>query len=385
MPSLTLGTESLTLPSGTHTLGGRTADALRLGALASHPAVAAITVTSDGRTLIRRTTAAVVVRLNGEPLGIAAAELRHAATIDFNGLRLTYDQWSSSMDAIDFSADGECAAPHAVVGPPPSAPRLVESIVGGQLVDVRTGRVHALADRRVVLGRDESCDVVIEGKGVSRRHASISPCVGGYLIRDESSNGTIVNGAVLAGTHKLMHGDIVQLAEEQLRFDARQGEGAPAVVTDDGATQLLDISHITRGLTLKSARRVSCTLEVARGALAGTVYELDKPVCAIGRAANNDVKLRDESVSSSHATLLRKGDVWYVVDLRSANGTYVDGSRIAGERELATGAHLRIGAVDMIFRAIRDGVEEPDARPARKGIRHWLASHLWARPSAMAS
>ena len=129
MPSLTLGTESIALPPGTHTLGGRAADALRLGALASHPAVAVIIVTSDGRALIRRTTAAVVVRLNGEPLGIAAAELRHAATIDFKGLRLTYDQWSSA-EAVHIAADDQSAAPHAVAGEPTSAPRLVASSIG---------------------------------------------------------------------------------------------------------------------------------------------------------------------------------------------------------------------------------------------------------------
>jgi pSer/pThr/pTyr-binding forkhead associated (FHA) protein len=378
-----LGTEAVALPPGSYILGGRAADALRLGALASHPAVASIIVTSEGRTLIRRTTAAVVVRVDGEPLGIAAAELHHGAIVDFNSLRLTYDQSASHQPAA--ASDDQHVGTYPVDSMPSSAARLVTSGIGGRLVDVRTGRTFALAERRIVLGRDESCDVVITGTGISRRHASISPCVGGYLIRDESSNGTIVNGAALAGTYKLVHGDIVQLAEEQLRFDADQGDDVASVVPDDDATQLLDLSHITRGLTLKSSRHVSCTLEVVRGALTGTVYELDKPVCTIGRAAQNDVKLRDDSVSSAHATLLRKGDVWYVVDLRSANGTFVDGSRTAGERELVTGTHLRVGAVDMIFRALRDGVDEPDARPARKGIRHWLASRLWARPTAMAS
>jgi pSer/pThr/pTyr-binding forkhead associated (FHA) protein len=73
-------------------------------------------------------------------------------------------------------------------------------------------------------------------------------------------------------------------------------------------------------------------------------------VCAIGRGEQNDVRLLEDSVSKFHATLLLKGDAWYVVDLRSANGTFVDGSRIAGERLLPAGATLTLGSVEMTFR-----------------------------------
>ena len=47
-----------------------------------------------------------------------------------------------------------------------------------------------------------------------------------------------------------------------------------------------------------------------------------------------DVRVLDESISGAQATLLRKGDTWYEVALRSVNGTFVDGYRVAGERAL---------------------------------------------------
>src|SRR5581483_2195396 len=83
------------------------------------------------------------------------------------------------------------------------------------------------------------------------------------------------------------------------------------------------------------------TLEIVRGRFTGASFAIDRPVCSIGRGPQSDVRIRDESVSTNHATLLRKGPSWFVVDLRSANGTFVDGSRAAGERELVSGARLK--------------------------------------------
>jgi pSer/pThr/pTyr-binding forkhead associated (FHA) protein len=50
----------------------------------------------------------------------------------------------------------------------------------------------------------------------------------------------------------------------------------------------------------------------------------------VGRAANNDIVLRDESISKVHAYFERgPGGGWQVHDARSANGTRVDGEAVA--------------------------------------------------------
>jgi pSer/pThr/pTyr-binding forkhead associated (FHA) protein len=104
-------------------------------------------------------------------------------------------------------------------------------------------------------------------------------------------------------------------------------------------------------------------------------------VCSIGRGPENDVRIRDDSISSSHATLLRKGTAWFVVDLRSANGTLVDGLRISGERELTSGSRLKLGRVELMFRAIDSGFETAVARtPSRWRIFDWLAPLFARRP-----
>jgi pSer/pThr/pTyr-binding forkhead associated (FHA) protein len=82
------------------------------------------------------------------------------------------------------------------------------------------------------------------------------------------------------------------------------------------------------------------------------------------------VRIRDDTVSLTHATLLLKRGSWFVVDLRSMNGTFVDGSRVSGERELCTGARVRLGAVELVFRSIESAPPKP-AEPPRRS--------LWAR------
>jgi pSer/pThr/pTyr-binding forkhead associated (FHA) protein len=131
-------------------------------------------------------------------------------------------------------------------------------------------------------------------------------------------------------------------------------------------------SVLTAEQTRSSSRRhPTASLEIIRGPFAGASFQIERPVASIGRGEQSDVRLRDESVSSAHATLLRKGDTWYVVDLRSVNGTFVDGYGVAGERELHTGATLRVGAVEMLFRSYVGGVENAHSRK-KTGLWAWF-------------
>src|SRR5690348_8111569 len=96
MPQLKSGAEHSVLRPGKNTLGGRGPDALPIAGLAFQPAVATITLPESGPAVIQRVTAAVVVRLNDVPLGVASAELRNGATIDVAGIRLIYDAFGGS-------------------------------------------------------------------------------------------------------------------------------------------------------------------------------------------------------------------------------------------------------------------------------------------------
>lgn len=98
----------------------------------------------------------------------------------------------------------------------------------------------------------------------------------------------------------------------------------------------------------------------------GTLYELRSPLGHVGRGAHNDVRLSDESVSETHAKLQKRDDGWYVVDMDSTNGTYVGGSRVAGERKLEGSPDLRFGGLKFRFKALGAGsAAEVEAKGTR--------------------
>jgi pSer/pThr/pTyr-binding forkhead associated (FHA) protein len=70
----------------------------------------------------------------------------------------------------------------------------------------------------------------------------------------------------------------------------------------------------------------------------------------LGRGAHNDLVVREDSISDSHAKLQRRSDGWYVVDMQSTNGTFVGGARVQGEAPLGEAAELKFGAIKASFR-----------------------------------
>ena len=48
----------------------------------------------------------------------------------------------------------------------------------------------------------------------------------------------------------------------------------------------------------------------------------------LGRAGDNDVRIKDATVSSHHAHIFTYLSASYIEDLGSTNGTYVNGSRV---------------------------------------------------------
>ncbi len=75
----------------------------------------------------------------------------------------------------------------------------------------------------------------------------------------------------------------------------------------------------------------------------GRRYTIDRPRTAIGRSRDNHIVLLDPSVSREHAAIARDGREFFLVDLGSLNGTYVNGVRLAASHRLRPGDRLRLG------------------------------------------
>jgi chromosome segregation ATPase len=80
------------------------------------------------------------------------------------------------------------------------------------------------------------------------------------------------------------------------------------------------------------------------------VFDILEERLSIGRDAKNDIVIDNTYISGSHAEFLRKPDgVYELVDLKSANGTFVNGRRI--QRSLVKGGDkIRFGQLDARFR-----------------------------------
>jgi pSer/pThr/pTyr-binding forkhead associated (FHA) protein len=76
----------------------------------------------------------------------------------------------------------------------------------------------------------------------------------------------------------------------------------------------------------------------------GSSFGLDS-VATLGRDVNNSIVCDDEFVSASHATLTYRGRAWYVEDLGSTNGTFVNGHRVEGLSPIAFGDELQVGQI----------------------------------------
>ncbi|GIG26747.1 FHA domain-containing protein FhaB/FipA [Cellulomonas denverensis] len=84
-------------------------------------------------------------------------------------------------------------------------------------------------------------------------------------------------------------------------------------------------------------------LVVTEGPLRGTTLPLGSSAVLIGRAPSCTLVLDDDYSSSQHARIFHQDDRWYVEDLGSTNGTFVDDRKVSGTVEVRPGTPIRIG------------------------------------------
>jgi len=99
-------------------------------------------------------------------------------------------------------------------------------------------------------------------------------------------------------------------------------------------------------------------LTVLTGTSTGHVYKLAQGSHLIGRKENIELRITDDGISRQHARVRRDGELVFVEDLGSRNGTYVNGKLITEITPLHDGDKLQVGRTTVIRYALHDELDE---------------------------
>lgn len=138
------------------------------------------------------------------------------------------------------------------------------------------------------------------------------------------------------------------------RDDARFCAECGAPLQDDATLTLPPIEHEDEAhddfpLPHDELQPGQALLLVTRGPTAGSTFLLDDDVTSAGRNPDSAVFLDDVTVSRKHAVFERRGDgSWFVRDVGSLNGTYVNGEQV-DETKLASGDEVQVGKFKLTF------------------------------------
>ena len=183
---------------------------------------------------------------------------------------------------------------------------------------------------RVRIGRDSRCEVVIDGKRfpkVSGLHAELVMKNGQtWLVHRSKSNSTVVGDQVVEKPVATRIGT---------RF--RLGFTGPEI-------EVLELSEAA-GQTIFAA---NASDYLSPEQLSSNKFQLNDGGI-LGRDENATFRLEHPHVSRRHAAIKIQNGVAVVADLGSSNGTFVDGERIAGTRELSVGSKVGIGPFSLVY------------------------------------
>ena len=109
---------------------------------------------------------------------------------------------------------------------------------------------------------------------------------------------------------------------------------------DDEATAVVNLADL-RSAARNQQKKFHLLVNV-HGTEMGRVRVLSQSNVLLGRSTDADVWIGDDGVSRKHARLVLDGDTYVVEDLKSANGTFVQGEKVS-RHVLADGDQVQLG------------------------------------------
>jgi RND superfamily putative drug exporter len=221
-------------------------------------------------------------------------------------------------------------------------------------------------EREVVIGR-EGVDLTIDDPELSRRHAALRPVDGGIEVEDlGSTNGTFVAGRRIDGPTTLTSNGTISLGTTEISVELaipqapvpdpdvtapRERPRAPVPDPDVTAPRKrpdrpAEPAGKAPGDEPAGARKT--LLKVLTGTAPGTLIPVGVQAFVIGRGEPGLGMLdQDPELSREHARVSKVDGRIVVEDLGSANGTFVNGNRIAAPTVLKPGDSLYVGTTTL--------------------------------------
>jgi pSer/pThr/pTyr-binding forkhead associated (FHA) protein len=210
----------------------------------------------------------------------------------------------------------------------------------GRLISVHRdgtdGEIFTLLGDMADVGRAEGLLRFPDDRFLASRHARLERRGAEIIVTPlDVTNGVFVK-LRSAERHGLVHGDVVLLGKEVLRFE---------VLGPEERGQAPAIQHGVHVFASPPRLAWGRLVQIVPSGVARDILHLTPPEVLVGRD-EGDVRFPDdEFMSRRHARITNRNGHFELIDLGSSNGTFV---RLRGERGLQGGDHIRMG--DELFR-----------------------------------
>ncbi len=199
--------------------------------------------------------------------------------------------------------------------------------------------------KRISIGRTRDNDIVLENRGVSRKHAQIEfNGEAAVVIDNESLNGTFVNSRRVS-EEMLRDDDVITIGKYALEFHSDVTKPDPAseldgtmVLKTKQQKQLVDNDRVERQIVSRVGGSVLMGLENTDL----SQFRLDKEVTTIGRAKFVHIKAKGFLVSGIQAKIVKEDQEYVLVNLGRKGKTRLNGE-ITERAQLKNGDIVQIG------------------------------------------
>ncbi len=208
--------------------------------------------------------------------------------------------------------------------------------------------------RRLSIGRTTDNDIVLENRGVSRKHAMIEFNENAAVIIDnESLNGTFVNNRKIS-EEVLRDSDVISIGKYSLIYKTETSQEADEAINFDGTMvlntkaqrKLLENDRVDRQIVEKYGGSVLLGEENADF----LEFKLDREVTTIGKAKFVHVRAKGFFLAGIQAKIVQENNNFSLINLGKANKTKLNG-------EAVSRAHLKNGDIITIGKSTFKFVE----------------------------